>query len=613
MSKKIKKPEQLWKKANEKAQSYGGKLLTKKWLGYQVRHVFEYSDGRQFEITPSQIFHGYWPKNLDAFFINQKRAFRNDEQKLQELKKYIENKGGELLTRTWSGASSMYEVKDQAGITFENTATRILQGIWSPDKGLVSEPICRQVLEHLYQKKFPKTKAVLTTKIVGGNYPWELDGYCKELNVAFEYQGYPSHWDNTHPSYETTIKRDKEKKEHCLKLNIILIQIPVFKGNVNNKSSLEVINHIYTALELAYKEQKQALPTLNTKNFKIDYTSIHHGKDMFEKLKTIAQHNKGEILSKRWLGSNAKHKFKHEDGTVFEMVASKVFAKMWPQDIQSYLKYSEAMSKSDQQQLKDLAKLAKQNGFELITPQWMGVRYYYQFKNKNTQELIEINRIYLNDNGWPNDIEIYKKFQLSQKTENSNRLENLRLLAKQNGFELISKTWLGSDKKHQFRFIGDERIFERTFNKIKQEGWPQNKDYFFKINASQNKTPNEFLKEMAQFAQQQNCVLISTEWKGIHYRYQFTWEDGRKFEVSYNNMFSKTKSTWPKNEEYFTLSALRTKKPEEFLAEFKAIVEEKLKGQLLESQWLGNNNKHRIQIDDKIEEVTPKYIKMKFR
>lgn len=59
-----------------------------------------------------------------------------------------------------------------------------------------------------------KTREIITKDLTNSKN-WELDGYCPNLNIAFEYQGYPSHWDVSQ-KYNKVSLRDKLK-------NIVII------------------------------------------------------------------------------------------------------------------------------------------------------------------------------------------------------------------------------------------------------------------------------------------------------------------------------------------------------------------------------------------------------
>jgi hypothetical protein len=100
---------------------------------------------------------------------------------------------------------------------------------WCPDcsSGL-SERICRLALETLFNKKFPKIRPHWLRNSNGNLM--ELDGYCEELNLAFEHQG-AQHYRITYGFIKnkqqlTALQnRDKEKKELCKMRGVHIIFI----------------------------------------------------------------------------------------------------------------------------------------------------------------------------------------------------------------------------------------------------------------------------------------------------------------------------------------------------------------------------------------------------
>lgn len=89
-------------------------------------------------------------------------------------------------------------------------------------KSNINEEKCRFIFQSLTCHEFPKNRKILSGK--------ELDGYCSELNIAFEYQG-EQHYKEMYfhrPGRDLKIQqeRDKQKRNMCEKLGVTLIEIP---------------------------------------------------------------------------------------------------------------------------------------------------------------------------------------------------------------------------------------------------------------------------------------------------------------------------------------------------------------------------------------------------
>lgn len=94
------------------------------------------------------------------------------------------------------------------------------------------EEICREIFESTFNKSFPSVRPdFLKNPDTGCNL--ELDGYCEELKLAFEYDGeqhYREVDDWSKCSLEDIKKRDCLKNDLCKQNDIILIRIPYWEN-----------------------------------------------------------------------------------------------------------------------------------------------------------------------------------------------------------------------------------------------------------------------------------------------------------------------------------------------------------------------------------------------
>lgn len=93
------------------------------------------------------------------------------------------------------------------------------------------EELCRSIFEKLLNKKFPSVRpSFLKNPVTGANL--ELDGYCEELKIAFEYDGeqhskYNPHFHRNGPKeFVYQVKKDDYKTKKCKLEGITLIRIP---------------------------------------------------------------------------------------------------------------------------------------------------------------------------------------------------------------------------------------------------------------------------------------------------------------------------------------------------------------------------------------------------
>jgi len=113
------------------------------------------------------------------------------------MHKLAKSKGGKFLSKEYSGWKTKYEWECAQGHTWKALPHTTS---WCPHcNSSLSEEICRVYFEQMFLNSFPKKKPKWL-KNSRGNL-MELDGYCKELKIAFEHNG-EQHYSKV-PIYKT--------------------------------------------------------------------------------------------------------------------------------------------------------------------------------------------------------------------------------------------------------------------------------------------------------------------------------------------------------------------------------------------------------------------------
>lgn len=223
-------------------------------------------------------------QKLAGSLVSSKKSPR---EYLKAMQKMAESRGGKLVSTSWAGSTGQYEFRDATDHVFTSDYANVMRGRWSPHEGKISEPLCRQVLEHLFKGDFPTSRSVLLPEHNGTDFAWELDGFCPEKSMAFEYQGHPCHWNPDEPTYEKTSRRDAQKMTLCDELGITLIQIPAFtKGSI--WADDRVYQHVLAAIKQTYAQRNEPLPELNTEPFEPDFTCLNKGIKQLDQLRQDA-------------------------------------------------------------------------------------------------------------------------------------------------------------------------------------------------------------------------------------------------------------------------------------------------------------------------------------
>jgi hypothetical protein len=114
--------------------------------------------------------------------------------------------------------------------------------------GRVGENAVRAVFQQLFGHEFPLRRPQWLRTSRGGNL--ELDGYCVELKLAFEYQGF-MHSRRTHRFEGTTLseqhRRDAEKAQRCVQNGVALVKIDeIDQSRLSDAAA--VTQHVVNAL-----------------------------------------------------------------------------------------------------------------------------------------------------------------------------------------------------------------------------------------------------------------------------------------------------------------------------------------------------------------------------
>ena len=507
-------PEERHKELSEKAASVGFSLVDEEWLGRHSYHSFVDPFGAAVSLKP-------------AFFLNKKgsRKMRTAAHKhLAQLEAACSARGGKLLSAKWVGASALYDIEDENGIRHRIRGSRLKTGSWPRSNGLTSEPLCRQALEHLFGKPFPKNNTVLTTPLTGSQRSWELDGYCEELQVAFEYQGHSSHWDPTNPAYGVVSRRDQLKGEICKTLGVLLVPIERLPEVRNKWQPDFVLEHVFQSVLLAFEKSGRPLPDMNMGTYSQDLSAIGHPKKMIRQMDELAKSHGGGFLDKQWRGAAKPHLFSFPDGRQFWITPHNLKRQGWPQEPDRYLRRYQV---SGHQRLDRLRQDALANGYSLLETSWKGSKHTYHFTDPDG---LPFSAPYTTLRvGWPRP-----------GCTKASRLEAIRLLGAAHGCMLLDETWMGNNHSYQFK-KPNGLVMRRTAASLLRSGWP-----------TKEVEKACRLEKLRQLGLSNGCVLLDDEWGGNSSRYRFVRKDGSILTLLASTLWL---HGWPRREDRFIVAS----------------------------------------------------------
>lgn len=218
----------------------GGILVSETYKNCQEPLIWKCSKGHNWSATWNNIkYRKSWcPKCA-------KQVRGNRKYTTADLQAFAIQKQGKLLSIRYLGQnrkhiwSCVYNHKWLAkwkDIKYDST--------WCPTcSSFKKELECKAIFENIFNKLFIKQKIIPTKN----GYKLELDGYNKELKIAFEYNGYqhytyPNYWHKTQERFIKLQQNDIIKKQWCIDNNIILIIIPYTENNLKQYIEKELQN-----------------------------------------------------------------------------------------------------------------------------------------------------------------------------------------------------------------------------------------------------------------------------------------------------------------------------------------------------------------------------------
>ena len=210
------------------AQKHGGICLSKEYINANT-HLFWKCKNRNhktFKMTPSAV------KNLGQWCPECANERKGNYQLLdiKLMQRIAKERGGKCLSEKYMGVHSKLLWECIMGHTFEAVPADIKnQGSWcSVCKESWGEKLVREYFEKMFQNEFPKCRPKWLLNSSGNRL--ELDGYCHELNIAFEHQG-KHHFQKgvfsaKNKDFKTILLHDSFKRKECKKRGVLLIEVP---------------------------------------------------------------------------------------------------------------------------------------------------------------------------------------------------------------------------------------------------------------------------------------------------------------------------------------------------------------------------------------------------
>lgn len=302
--------------AKKLAIKYGGSCLSEKYINNKVPMLWRCRRGHTWKASYHEVQTGNWCWLCGKISLGNKMR----KYTVADVQKIAKARGGKLLSKSYKSFHKKLKWRCELGHEWEATLAHIKFGErWCPvcSQG-ISERICRSHFEHIFKKKFPKQRPEWLRNSIGKLL--ELDGYCQELGLAFEYSGAQHyirrHYRGTRKEFFKLQADDKRKKQLCRKNGVTLIEVPYTVG----------LDSLYDYIVKECRKRGISVPRFK----KVDY----HKFDIYvpkrlEEAKEIASQRGGECLSKKFINNKTKLAWRCAEGHAWNAELSGIKAGKW--------------------------------------------------------------------------------------------------------------------------------------------------------------------------------------------------------------------------------------------------------------------------------------------
>ncbi len=238
-----------------------GKCLAIKYVNSVTPVRWECSEGHTWLQATGIVKSGHWCPH----------CYGNAKHTIEFCQEVAEERGGKCLSTEYINTDELmlWECKEkhQWYARFNNIKN---QKQWCPTcSSFQSERLARELIENLMQKPFMKIRPDWLEGL-------ELDGYCEEEKMAFEYQGEQHYkfipfFHRTETAFAEQLIRDKRKKEILKSRGIDLLEIP-YTYNYLNESELD--DFIEREIQMILARRGEISDSSQLQILSIDDTSI---------------------------------------------------------------------------------------------------------------------------------------------------------------------------------------------------------------------------------------------------------------------------------------------------------------------------------------------------
>lgn len=296
-----------------------GKCLSREYKNAMTPIKWECEFAHTWSARFGHIRQGHWCPEC-ANEIRSSKLAHNEK----DVRAKIKSLYGKPNFSKYINCKQKLNIECMNGHLFNISYSDILRGRWCKkcSKQNIGEEYLRFIFEQLTNKKFPTVRSEIPWLVYKRNH-LELDGYNKTLNIAFEHHGeqhfkFISKFHKTEEDFLNQKKRDIAKARLC-KRNGVPLYITRQIENVE-QAKLEVEKIRFWLIERGIKIRK-----------KVNFDEFHlyfYTKEL-KRLQKIVNKKGGLLLTKTYLGCNAKYSVNCSKGHTFPITGDKIVQGGW--------------------------------------------------------------------------------------------------------------------------------------------------------------------------------------------------------------------------------------------------------------------------------------------
>jgi len=467
----------------ELAQQKGGKCLSNVYVDSNTKLIWQCREGHVWDAVPSSIKGGHWC------------AVCSGKMKLtiQEMQELAEKKGGKCLSTEYIDNKTKLQFQCSEGHRWYATPGKIKFGRWCPRcrTPSIGERLCREYFQLIFEMEFPTEKPRWLVNERGNRM--ELDGYCKELKLAFEYQG-SQHFESSSFFGGGNLvqrKKDDEKKEMLCKQNdVALITIPY---------TVEYEDLQKYIIEECKKNRVELPDEIKS----VDYTTLNvYRLEKIKDMQEFAEVKGGKCLSDVYVNCMTKLQWRCNEGHTFLMSPNSVQHGQW-------CPYCAGVARLT---IEEMQEIARDRGGKCLST---------AYKNNSTKLKWQCREGHV----WtasPGNVK-YGNWCPSCSGNITLTMQDMQELAQQKGGKCLSTDYVNSHTKLQWQ-CKEGHIFLMSPGHVIQEHWCPKCAIIRRANARRGT-----IEEIHELAQQKGGKCLSIDFVNSQNKLQWQCKEGHIF------------------------------------------------------------------------------------